>query len=172
MRNWSILVFVGALALGGCGKKPEQDLGPDARTITTAEGRLSYDKDTAVFESEDGASSAVFSGSGQAPAAENLPSFVKLYPGLAIESSIQGNEPGKRGGMIIGSTTDNADKVVAFYKPFIDDQRFSTRQDNQFGGTRMLVGANGAEETSLTVSVEPLDSGARVSVIYAEKTDQ
>lgn len=114
---------------------------------------------TVTVTGPDGAGATIQSGSAVAAPA-NLPDFVKLYPGMSINSVMNNTMQGMgAGGMIYGHSADSFDQVVAFYRGHVRSLGFTS--NSEMGGQDGLIISTGddANSRSLAVSIGNAEGG-------------
>lgn len=163
MRLQLILVgSVAAIALAACGGKKETTIAPGVKIEQTNGGETTTMKATG----ENGEQSTFTFGSG-AKLPDNLPAFVKVYPGVEVLSVMGGNSSDGVGGMITAHSKDSPDKVAAFYREHMKSLKFSTNSEQSTGDGLVLTG--GEDGRSLVVSVTKADGGAEIMLQYGAK---
>lgn len=140
-------------------------------TLMSACGSESSER--TLHDRETGETVTVASGPGVA-APRNLPAYAPLYPGAVIETSVNGvsgaDDGGRRGGMVGFRTTDDPQRVAAFYRARLDASGLTERGDANMNGTIMLT-AGSADEAGhgvqINISPSPDGPGSVVSMIYS-----
>lgn len=114
--------------------------------------------DTVTVSGPDGGGAVIQSGSAVS-APENLPAFVKLYPGMSINSVINNTMQGMGdGGMIFGHSSDSFDQVAAFYRAHTQSLRFPS--NSEMGGQDgLILSAGDTNNRSLAVSLGNAEGG-------------
>ncbi len=108
-------------------------------TVTTPEG-------TATF------------GSSAAVSAEDLPSWLPLYPGARLEGAFTATSAEGRGGAFSLRTDDSTREVLAFYEERLEDQGFEVQMQTMAmsgegtHGFIVATSADGARSVTVTVS--------------------
>lgn len=157
MRLIIAALAVAAVSLGACGKKEESD----KPTVTATTGGY-------TVKSNDG--SATFTtGSGAAKGA-NLPAFAAVYPGGQVQSSAAGIGDDKtNGGMVVFTTTDTPDKVLAFYRVQAQASGLKTQLDADMGAAKQFAANDEATGRVLQIIVSAASGASQVQLIWGEK---
>jgi hypothetical protein len=169
------LIAITLLALVAC-KPPE----PSITVTDPATGQKTKlsakDKDgnqTVTIDSEKGKGTVSITGDGAPPT--NMPTYLPNYPGAKYQATFSadmagaGVEGASKGGMATFTTSDSADKVIAFYKNALSKTDLKEGASGDVGGMRMLSfskGDNSQEGAQIMVSAAP-DGGQQVQVIYS-----
>jgi hypothetical protein len=168
------VIFMIALALSLAACKPA-DPGVTVTDPKSGEKmRISTsDKDGNRTVSVEGKGSVSVAASGEAPT--NLPSYLPLYPGAKYEGSFATNMAAKegsqamKGGMVSFNTTDNADKVLAFYKEALTRANLKENASGDMGGMKMIAFSKGdSEAEGVQVMATPAPTGGtQVQLMYS-----
>lgn len=149
--NGRIIAYaaVCSLGLGACGSERQTVRGEDGERVEIAHGSAAA-RMTGV----------------------DLPSFLPVYPGGRIESTIGGVSTGsvgsQKGGMVVLLTDDAPDKVAAFYRSRLDGSGLTERTDANLNGVLMMTATSADDaDRGVQVSVAPEDRGSRVTLIYS-----
>ncbi|MBI5940317.1 MAG: hypothetical protein HY859_07815 [Caulobacterales bacterium] len=157
MRIVIATLAIAAVTLGACGKK--EDSGKPTVTATA---------DGYTVRSQDG-SATVTAGAGAAAAA-NLPAFAQVYPGGQIQSSAAGIGDAKtNGGMVVFTTADAPDKVLAFYRSQAQASGLKSQLDADMGAARQFAANDEATGRVLQVIVSGQDGASQVQLIWGQK---
>ncbi len=164
MRIYAIAAAALVL-LAACGKKAEHTVVESNGVKVTQSG----DGDNATLRATgpDG-TTAVFQGGDNAKLPEGLPSFVKAYPGLAVNMSMAANSGGTNGGMFGGHSSDSVEKVASFYRDHIKSLGYGNTGEQNMGDSVVLSASDDAKH-QLAVTVTKAEAGgADVVVNYSE----
>ncbi len=157
MRLVIATLAVVAVSLGACGKT--EDSGKPTVTATA---------DGYTVKSRDG-SATVTTGAGAAAAA-NLPAFAPAYPGGQVQSSAAGiGDAETNGGMVVFTTTDSPDKVLAFYRNKAQASGLKPQLDADMGAARQFAANDEATGRVLQVIVSGQDGASQVQLIWGQK---
>lgn len=166
-----MVLVVAGLALASCGEsKKTEDVAFTVKSSEgedqTVKGEVSQDKDTVTFTSEKGA--ATFSsGDAAASAAKDV---APVYPGAKVVSTMKGVSEGGAGGMVVMTSSDSADKVVAHYKKVIADRGMKVTAEITTDESRMI--SAGDEHDGMQVMIQPGDKGeTQITVMAGAKTN-
>lgn len=137
-----------SLCLAGCGER---------HTVKGADGER--------VEVAHGAAAALAPG-------VDLPSYMPMYPGGRIESTMGGVSSGatgsQKGGLVSFKTDDAPEKVAAFYRPKLDQSGLSERSETNLNGVLMLTAASADDsDRGVQVSIAPVEGGSQVTLIYS-----
>ncbi len=104
--------------------------------------------------------------------AVDLPSFLPVYPGGRIESTVGGVSSGstgsQKGGMMVFVTGDAPDRVAAFYRSRLDGSGLTERTDANLNGVLMMTASSADDvDRGVQVSIAPEEHGSRVTLIYS-----
>lgn len=151
MRHTSQIVMgVAALALAACGQSSNP--APGVQVESQDGGR------TVTVTTPEGGGAVMQSGSGIA-APSDLPAFVRLYPGMSINSVLNNTVPGMgAGGLIIGHSPDSFDQVATFYRAQVQSLGFSNHSE-MAGQDGLVISAGDASNRSLAVSIGRAEGG-------------
>jgi hypothetical protein len=128
---------------------------------------------TVTIDGGDGKGTVSFSSDGSAPT--NMPSYLPNYPGAKYQGTfvadVAETKEGEaaKGGMATFTTTDSAEKVMAFYKSALSKTDMKENASGDMGGMKMLSfskGDNSQEGAQIMISSAP-NGGTQVQVIYA-----
>lgn len=150
-------VIIAAAGLTACGKSGTQ---------VYTDGKSSV----AVSNSGDG--HVTISGSngekveigGKQDVAGKLPSYLPMYPGGEIKTSMIGNGKDGMGGMVMFHTNAAASDVIAFYKGKATAAGMADTMDMNTGGTTMYVGTNEKTKETVQVAATKASDGAGTEV--------
>ena len=157
MRLVIIVAAVAAVSLAGCGKKQDDD----KPTVTATPGGY-------TVRSNDG-SATVTSGAGAAAAA-NLPAFAPVYPGGQIQTSASGiGDADTNGGMVVFTTADTPDKVLAFYRDKARANGLKSQLDADMGQAKQFAANDEATGRVLQVIVSGQAGASQVQLIWGQK---
>jgi hypothetical protein len=129
----AILVLAACgLLLAGCDRKPEKQ----SVTISGQDGKVTITGNGEHFamKSDDGKTKVEFNVNGLGTNIR-LPSFVPLYHGAKVTSSLTGTDGKGGGGMISFETNDAPANVIAFYKQQAASAGFGENFNMDSGGT-------------------------------------
>lgn len=148
-RAWPIVAAL-SLALAACGQS--SDPAPGVHVESQDGG------DTITFSGPEGSGTVVQSG-GAASVPDDLPEFVKLYPGMSITSVVNTTMQGMgAGGMIYGHSSDSFDQVAAFYRAHAQSLGFQS--NSEMGGQDgLIIGVGDTNNRSLAVSIGNAEGG-------------
>jgi hypothetical protein len=167
-----ILLTATMLALVAC--KPSvtvTDPKTGEKSKITASG--AGDNQTVTIDGPDGKGTISVSKSGEAPS--NMPAFMPPYPGGKYEGSFSTNMSGDgtsgpaKGGIATFTTTDNADKVLAFYKDAFTRAGLKETASGDMSGMKMISYSKGdsqAEGVQVMASPAPTGGGTSVQLVY------
>lgn len=157
MRLVIAALAIAAVSLGACGKKPENDkpsmtASPGGYTIKSGDGKA-----------------VITSGAGAA-AATSLPTFAPVYPGGAIQSSAAGiGDADTDGGMVVFTTSDSPDRVLAFYRDKAKASGLTSQLDADMGAARQFAANDEATGRVLQVIVSGASGASQVQLIWGRK---
>lgn len=156
MRLVIAALAVAAVSLGACGKKPDND----KPTVTATPGGY-------TVKSNDG-TATVTTGVGAAAAA-SLPAFAPVYPGAAIQSSAAGIGDDKtNGGMVVFTTPEAPDKVLAFYRDKAKANGLKTQLDADMGAAKQFAANDEATGRVIQVIVSGAAGVSQVQLIWGQ----
>ncbi len=165
----ALCVLVAACFMAGCGRE-------ESATFTTPEGKVtvtakqSGEEGTVKVETKQG--TATFKTGPQAVNEAEL--GVPAYPGAQVVSSGQyGETKDSRSGsasVVLLSTNDSFDKVVAFYKANMKDIRQT--MDQSIGGQKMAVFMTGKEGNMRNVQIVASASGGPTNIHITKVTEK
>jgi hypothetical protein len=115
-------------------------------------GRVHRTGGSTVIHNSDGSTIAINQGGQSAPA--HMPSYIKVFPGAVIKSTV---DTGKTGGMMMMETTAAADAVTNFYK-----------QEAAAAGLQVQMDLNN-EGSHSVLFAEPREKGKRNFNVSAAK---
>jgi hypothetical protein len=121
-------------------------------------------------QDENGKTGTVEFGGGS-DALGNLPSWVPMYPGAKAEGtfSAKGGESGEEGGTVAFATSDDASKVLAFYRDKGKDLGMKTNMTTSSAEGGMLMFADENSKRTLMVTVGGSGGHTSIGLTYAEK---
>jgi hypothetical protein len=94
---------------------------------------------------------------GKQDVAGQLPSYLPMYPGGDVKSSMIGNGKDGMGGLVVFHTSASTSDIIAFYKGKATAAGMADTMDMNSGNTTMYVGTN--EKTKQTVQVAATKAG-------------
>tara|TARA_R110000824_G_scaffold61818_2_gene164052 strand:- start:585 stop:1091 length:507 start_codon:yes stop_codon:yes gene_type:complete len=97
-------------------------------------------------------------------AVKELPMDIKLYPGAEIQTSMSGAGEGKSGAMVVFSTTDSADEVIAFYHKELESNGIMFKTEIKSGDMR-VIGGERPDGESVHISVAESPDGRVTATI-------
>jgi hypothetical protein len=158
MRFVIAAAAIAALSLTACGKKPEND----KPTVTASAGGY-------TVKSGDGSATIATGAAAVATAAGGLPDFAPLYPGAQVQSTAAGlgNDEAK-GGMVVFTTSDSPDQVMAFYKTKAQANGMAAQLDANMGAARQFAASDEASGRGLQVIVSGETGATQVQLIWAK----
>lgn len=165
MRHiWSIATGAAlSLVLAACGQSSNPAPGVQVESENGG--------DTLTVTSPEGGGTVIQSGAAVA-APDDLPEFVRLYPGMSITSVMNNSMQGiSTGGMIFGHSSDSFDEVAAFYRAHAQSLGFSGH--TEMGGQDGLIISAGdnTNNRSLAVSIGNAEGGGvDISLQYSSGT--
>lgn len=157
MRLVIATLAIAAVALAACGKKeegakPSVTATPGGYTVRSGDGKA-----------------VVTSGVG-AIATTGLPDFAPVYPGAAIQSSAAGiGDANTNGGMVVFTTSDAPDKVLAFYRGKAQANGLKSQLDADMGAARQFAANDEATGRVLQVIVSSQGGASQVQLIWGQK---
>jgi hypothetical protein len=104
--------------------------------------------------------------------ADQAPSWVPLYPGVAAQNTMSLNEKGRQSGTLAFDSKDSPEKVMSFYAEQLTSAGMKvTRTTASGNGTNggMVTGSQDNDARTVLVTVSGENEGAKVSVTYSEK---
>jgi len=156
MRVLPVLCAVAvAFLVASCGKKEEKNV-----TVSTPEGNVSVSSGggQVTMQSDNGKSSVTIASNGSASAA-SVPSYVSVYPGAKVTSTVIGAGGGNGGGMVIYTTDASPDAVIAFHKKQAEGAGLKQTVDMNMQGTLTYAATDEKTKHSMQVTVTKADGG-------------
>jgi hypothetical protein len=151
----ALVLAVATIALAACGVEVRVD-----EKDGSAAAESGTEQDSTTFETRAG---------GVLKAPDNLPSFVKIYPGLSVTSTMGGATAVGSGGSVVGATPDPMDKVAAYYKGVIQAEGLGNVSETSVPDMRMLS-AGEPDGRVLSVILQPNEGGGtQVSLQYSNR---
>jgi hypothetical protein len=164
MRTFVAVSLIAAAAvLASCGKH-------DTKTYTDGNGNS-----VAVSNSGDGHMTITGSngekmeiGSG-ASATAKMPSYLPLYSGAKVTTSITGNGKDGVGGMVAFQVAASPADVVNFYKEKTTAAGMAQTMSAEMGDTTTYVAANEKTKHTVSISATKGSDGTTVQITWSEK---
>ncbi len=157
MRGASLIAAMAVVTvLCACGRREGQTVvttGPGGSVKYTAKG-------------PDGETAQITTGGAGAPV--KLPSYLPLYPGAVVESSMIASGGANTGNMVMFHTAAKPADVVAFYKQKAEGAGFGSTFSNQAGDNLMFTAGKEGSEEGLQVIATPADGGASVQLTWTQ----
>ncbi len=141
--------------------------GSDERTIQTEDGEVTYDIDsdggesTFTFEGEDGGELTMQTGSN---VDADLPDGYSVYPGSTVVSSTNMKQADGEGSMVLMTTDDSPDEVVAYYRAQAEAVGITIQSEITANGNK-LIGGEGPDGSTFSVNASPSDDGTTVQLL-------
>ncbi len=158
MTHASLLLTSAVIVLlsAGCGKK-------DVRTTVAAGpgGSVQY-----TARGAGGETAQITAGGGAAQV--KLPSYLPLYPGAVVESSMVASGGANTGNLVMFHTASKPADVIAFYKQKAAGAGFGSNFSNQSGDNMMFTAGKEGSEEGLQVVATPADGGASVQLTWTQ----
>ncbi len=127
-------------------------------------------KPTLKVTDEKGQTSTFTAGTG---AANDLPSWVPVYPGGKVQGSVAANSAQSKGGNLTVTTSDSPEKVFSYYESQLKAGGWKIENNmNASGGgstMRMLTATNAGGKQTLNFIVTADKDGTQISTNYGEK---
>ncbi len=157
MTRASLLTVSALIVLlsAGCGKK-------DVHTTVSAGpgGSVQY-----TAKGANGETAQITAGGG---GQVKLPSYLPLYPGAVVESSMVASGGVNTGNLVMFHTASKPADVVAFYKQKAAGAGFGSTFSSQSGDNTMFTAAKEGAEEGLQVAATPADGGASVQLTWTQ----
>lgn len=144
-------------------------------TVTTKDGTATFD----ASQTADGGTLKVTTDKGEetvfgatAGAPKDLPSWLPVYAGGAVEGAYNATTAEGRSAMFTVTTSDSVDQVAAFYKSQLEAGGLTVEQSSFEGAgqrTVMLVGKDEGDKRNVNVTIAPGDGKTQAVVSYNEK---
>jgi hypothetical protein len=104
--------------------------------------------------------------------ADKAPDWVPSYPGSSPQSSYSATNAGEQSGTFAFTTSDSAEKVIAFYGDNLKSHGFTvsnmtTNSDGKTGG--MVTGEDKANKRTVLATIGSDNDGTQVSVTFTSK---
>jgi hypothetical protein len=101
-------------------------------------------------------------------ASANLPSFVPLYPGAKVTTSVVGSGTAN-GGTIVFVTSDSPEAVIAYYKQKSAAAGFAQTANMNMGGMTMFTATADAQKKSLQVMASTQNGKTQGQIVWGQK---
>jgi hypothetical protein len=137
-----LLVIVGRMVSSFSSKKIAEkniELATGGKVSVQNDGNVKVSTKEGTFETN----------SGKLP--DNWPSDAPTYAGTITFSGSSNGTNGQKGLSLMISTSDSADKVVAFYKSELASKGWTIASEGTFSGTTMLSAEKGAQQYSIGI---------------------
>lgn len=134
------------VSLAGCDRNREE------QHVTVSGGSMSVSGNGAHMSFKDASGQQtveINSNGGAAPA--NLPSFVTIYPGAKVQSSVTGSSANGNGGTIVIQTSASIPNLIAYYQKKSAAAGFGETMNMATGGTTMFTA--GSKDNKRTIEV-------------------
>jgi hypothetical protein len=170
-----LLITLAMLWLAACNPSPPSYTVTDPKTgeksqisVNTKEG-----KESVSVKSKTGEGTISVTESGDVP--KNMPAFLPPYPGASYKGSFAANmktkptEGAQTGGMVSFQTTDEPDKVFAFYKNAFTKAGLTESASGEMGGMEMISFSKGANDQEGVQVLATREAGAatQVQIMYS-----
>jgi len=162
MRKLIVLAMIAiAAGVAGCGKSA-------TKVYTNGKDNVAVSNsgDHMTITGANGAK--VEFGSGTTATAK-MPSFLPLYPGAKVTTSITGSDKNGSGGMVAFQVAASTDDVVNFYKQKTTAAGMAQAMSAQMGDTSTYVAANDKTKQSVSVSATKGGDGTTVQITWGAK---
>ncbi len=115
-----------------------------------------------TFSDSEGASVTVGKGA-------DLPSWVPLYPGAKLETSLAATNTSEgSGGTFIFTSSDSPATVIARYRSTLEDAGFTVEDHNSSDSGGILTGKDEGNSRTITATVSSSGNQTTVTVLYKE----
>ena len=166
MMRAYMLPLACVLVLAGCDRQKSEH----TVTVAGSNGTVTMSGDSGHYTVKDANGSQtleVNASGGGTPS--NLPSYVSVYPGATVQSSVIGAGPQGNGGSIAIQTSASIADVVAYYKKQTASAGFSETMNMQSGATTMFSAASKDSKKSIQIIASASDGGTRAQIIWGGK---
>lgn len=170
MKNLSIAAALAALCLIGCGQKEDTVMvGPDGSKVTASkdgsEVKVSTPQGEMTASSKDGSYTYKDDKGNEVTAKTNVTEEelgLPFYPGSSAKDGggIVSNENGRKSVFCTRTTSDDPEKVIAFYKDKIQEPKDTSATMGELKSATLTGKLNGAE-----IQVTAVKQGAEMTQI-------
>lgn len=150
-------MIIVAASLTGCGKSGTKVYSYGKSTVAVSD----TDKGHVTITGANGEKVEI---GGTQDVAGKMPSYLPMYPGGEVKSSMFGNGKDGVGGMVAFHTSASAADIIAFYKGKATAAGMADQMDMNTGGTTMYVGTNAKTNESVQVAATKASDGAGTDV--------
>jgi hypothetical protein len=152
-----VTMIIAAAGLTACGKSGTKVYTDGKSTVSVSDA----DKGHVTITGANGEKVEI---GGTQDVAGKLPSYLPMYPGGTVKSSMIGNGKDGMGGLIVFHTNAAAADVIAFYKGKATAAGMADTMDMNTGATTMYVGTNQKTNESVQVAATKSSDGAGTDV--------
>jgi hypothetical protein len=166
----SLVLMVGLLAVGGCGRKTDEAVAEKAAETAIAKqtgGPADVDikEDGIRIKTKDGEMNLSTGGNIKVPA--GFPQDVPIYPGAMVQAAVEVPE----GFTLRMTTKEAAAKVVETYLKELPAQKWSKEMSMDMGENSMLTFKKENRTLSVVVSAEKNETSISLSVVSEKKSE-
>ena len=162
MRKFVIIAMIATAAgLSGCGKSATKVYTNGKDSVA-----VSNNGDHMTITGNNGAKVEFGSGTN---ATAKMPSYLPLYPGAKVTTSITGSDAHGSGGMVAFQVAAGAEDVVNFYKQKTTEAGMAQAMSAQMGDTTTYVAANDKTKQSVSISATKGGDGTTVQITWGAK---
>jgi hypothetical protein len=159
MRTFIVVAVIAAAAAGltGCGKSGTKVYSDGKNTVAVS----GTDAGHMTITGSNGEKVEI---GGKQDIGGQMPSYLPMYPGGDVKSSMIGNGKDGMGGLVVFHTKAASADIIAFYKGKATAAGMADTMDMNSGNTTMYVGTNDKTKQSVQVAATKASDGSGTDV--------